>query len=574
MSMLRGIACVVGLTAGSAFAATSPDVATQVNDLADRFVSQVREKFPLRYAASGLPKAPRDTMDINSPAEVEAWRSFIAEVEQGARAIDTRSIDGKPEWVTLALLRQAIQQEHAYEICHSELWSVRSFGLQVYLAQVAELQPVDDADKRADILKRFGKMPAFVDQEIANLKLGVAQGFSSPRLVVERVLSDLDKMLSEPLAKGPYGSPAERAEDSFFRKAWNTALDRDVRPSLVRYRDYLRNDYLPKARVRPSITANRNGKECFRALVAANTSVNVDPDELFNRGKAHDEQEVQAALVAGKKRYGRDFANLAALAEATRDDPRNKFENEAQLREFILAAIRRGKLGTAKVVPVVPTVDVEARPASSDSAPSGQYFPRDEDGRPPIYYYRTDFQNLSPARLESTVLHEAWPGHHLQFEVSRANSKGSHPLAQLVYVPGLGEGWATYVEGLARELSLYDSELGVIGSVMDSMTPRMVADIGMHVRGWTEQQTLEYLVGRFPSTPLERVKLTVVAVSEEPGWMVPYALGAIEIENLREESRRVLGEKFDLRKFHQQIIEGGTVPFPALRSKLGLANEP
>jgi uncharacterized protein (DUF885 family) len=224
-------------------------------------------------------------------------------------------------------------------------------------------------------------------------------------------------------------------------------------------------------------------------------------------------------------------------------------------------------------VPVVPDIDVEARPyteAVGTSAPGGQYIPRDGDGRPPIYYYRTDFANLSPSRLEATVLHESWPGHHLHAEIARMES-GAHPLARLVNVPGISEGWATYVEGLARELSLYESELGVIGSVMDSMTPLLVADIGMHVLGWNQQETFEYLQGKSPATPSERLQITVMAIAEEPGWMVPYALGAIEIENMREELKRSLGDRFDLKQFHLRVIEDGTVPFPALRSKLGLA---
>jgi uncharacterized protein (DUF885 family) len=560
------------------WAANQASSPASVNALADRYVSQVREKFPLRYAASGLPNPRRDSLEINRPGELADWRRFLGKLEDDAKSIDAEAIKGKPEWLTLAQLRQAIEQDRAAEVCRSELWAVRTYGWHAILAQVAELQPVDDPEKRAAILARFGQVPAYVDQEIANLGAGVRSGVTAPRMVVERVLGDLDSLLREPLAKSAFGSPAARDEDPSFRKEWATLLEKALTPALMRYRDFLRNEYLPKARASVSITANQDGKACYRAIVAANSSVNVDPDELFARGDSRADHEAQEALLAGKKRYGRSFKDLAALADAMRGDPRNRFESEARLSEFILATIQRGKAGTLKVVPAAPAVDVEARPfpeSMGDSAPNGEYIPRDEEGRAPIYYYRTDFENQSPARLESTVLHESWPGHHLQSEITLARRKaGGHPLAQLVYLPGVGEGWATYVEGLARELGLYEGELGLIGSVMDSMTPRLVADLGMHVRGWSERQTQDYLKTRFPATPDERIEMTVLAIANEPGWMVPYALGAMEIESMRAELVRLQKDRFDLRRFHQLIIEDGTVPFPALRSKLGLARGP
>ena len=573
MSMCRpALAALIVLACGESIA-TPPNV-TAVTRLADRYVSEVRDNYPVRYAASGLPSPRRDRLDINAPAELARWRQFLGEIEREANAIDLAAIEGKPEWLTLAQLRQAVEQDRALEICRSELWSVRSYGWPSVLAQIAELQPVDEPSKRAAILERFGAVPAFADQEIANLREGLRLGYSSPRLVVDAAIADLDKLLSQPLIESAFGSPAERAGDDAFGTRWTDTLEKKLTPTLARYRDFLKSEYRLRARANPSITANKNGKECFRAIVAANSSIDVDPAALFERASARAEEETRLALGAGKKRYGRDFPTLAALAEALRQDPKDQFKDEARLREFISATIRRGKAKSVKVVPTVPETDVESRPYSEavgDSAPSGEYIPRDEEGRPPIYFYRTDFANLSPSRLEATVLHETWPGHHLQSEITQAKAKrATHALAQLVYIPGVGEGWATYVEGLARELSLYDSELGAIGSVMNSMTPRLVADIGMHVYGWSEERAFKYLVEKFPATPAERVRITVGAIAEEPGWMVPYAAGAIEIENLRDDMRRKQGEKFDLRQFHQLIIEDGTVPFAALRAKLGL----
>ena len=124
------------------------------------------------------------------------------------------------------------------------------------------------------------------------------------------------------------------------------------------------------------------------------------------------------------------------------------------------------------------------------------------------------------------------------------------------------------MESLGRELDLYGTDLGAMGSVMDSMTPRMLADLGIHVRGWTEAQALEYLTAAIPALPLERLRGTLAGIVSSPGRSAPYAAGAMRIEALRESTRRRLGEHFDLPRFHEQLIEDGTVPLPVLTEKL------
>jgi uncharacterized protein (DUF885 family) len=575
---IRGFAVIVvlmSLTAPRAGVAAAPDAATRVDALADRYTNEVRQKFPIRYVESGLPNPRRDILEINAPADLEAWRQIYDSISREAAAIDANTLLGKPQWIALALLKQAIAQDRAIEVCRQHLWSVQGYGWQFFLGQIAELQPVGDVESRKAILARFEKVPGYVAQEIANLRQGAAIGITATRSSTTTVIEQLDALLAAPLMQGAFGSPAKRDADETFRRDWQRVVDTRVRPAFVRYRDFLRNDYLPRARAVPSIRANPNGAACFRARVAANSSVDIDPQELFERASARVESETAEALAAGKRLYGREFVSRRELADALRTDPANRFGNLDELRGFIEKTIARGKASTARVITDPPTTDIEIRrfPVETEAdAPSGQYLPRDDDGtRAPLYMYRGDFQDTSPAQLEAIVLHEAWPGHHLQFEVTRAHSKkAGTPLAQLVFIPGVGEGWATYVETLGRELALYESDRGRIGSVMNSMTPRLVADIGMHVMGWDEERAFEYLSDAMPANAPERVRSTVAAIVQEPGLMVPYALGAMEIESMRESSKRKLGEKFDLRRFHRQVIEDGTVPFPALRAKLGL----
>ncbi len=532
-----------------------------------------KQRFPLHYEASGLPSTKRDSLRINRPAELEAWWAIVASMQAEADAIDAHAIQGRPEWFTLAILKQALVQERAKQTCRTHLWEIKTIAWQLLLGQFAELQTVGDATSRAQIIARYSRLPEFANQEIENLREGLRLGFSAPRSAVKAVVQQMDSLLAQPLMQSTYFSPAERDDDESFKRAWTQVVNTKIEPALLRYRDFLRDEYLPKARTAPGIGANPDGALCYRAMLKANTSLDVDAKELYERAIARVEQETTAALEAGRRHYGRAFSDLNALATAMKADPKEKFTDSEDVARFITATIEHARATAGRVIadPPLGHLELKAFPAeTSATSPGGTYVPADdESGRAPIYYYRADHVNLTPARLEAVVLHETWPGHHLQEQIVRARVKrGAHALSRMVYVPGISEGWATYVEALARDLRLYQSDLGIVGSVMDSLTPALVAEIGMHVMGWSEEQTFAYLRSKHPATPLERVQRYASLTVEEPGTGVPYTMGAMEIESMREHAQRRLGSKFDLRTFHRLVVEDGALPFPELRAKL------
>jgi len=542
----------------------------RVAALADRFVATYRETFPLYYEGVGLPDPVRDRLNANSPRDLARWRRFVDDLDRQSARIDAAALRGTPDAVTLAVLRQALRMEQAEATCRDELWHVTASDWLLEFMQIAELQSVaSEADRKA-ALRRYAQVPAYIEQETRHLRAGLAAGYSAARTAVQDKLVTMDELLATAIADNALMSPANRAQSPEFTRQWQALLERRVLPAIRRHRDFLRNEYLPRARTNPSISAIPGGAACYRALLTAGTSVELDPEDAFARGVSRAEGEVRGALDLAQRHYGRPFTSLPELHRTLAADPANRFATVEDLRRFIETTLATSKQKTTRVVADPPRDDVAIKPFPTTTAPSGQYVPADAEGtREAVYYYRADIQNLSPAQLESTVLHEVWPGHHLQFIYSLARSKGhGHPISQLVFVPGVGEGWATYVEGLGRELSIYASDLGAMGSVMDSMTPRMVADLGVHVRGWSEAQAFDYLVKAIPALPPERLKGTLAAIVSNPGAAVPYAAGAMQIEALRDEARRAMGDRFDLRRFHELLIEGGTVPFPVLADKM------
>ena len=204
------------------------------------------------------------------------------------------------------------------------------------------------------------------------------------------------------------------------------------------------------------------------------------------------------------------------------------------------------------------------------TAPGGQYLPAAEDGsRPATYLYRNVTTDLYRTSLQNVILHETLPGHHLQLAfLAEHGRKGNHPVARLLYFSGPGEGWATYAEDFAYEIGLYDSDRDYIGGQMSSITPMMVVDLGMQVKGWTMEQAIEYLQEAMPLRPPERAEQTVALISSLPGFVLAYPLGGMQWQEMRERAEARLGPKFDVRAFHQVLLEDGMLPFSALDAKL------
>lgn len=541
----------------------------RVDALADRFVAAYRDSFALYYEGSALPDPRVDQLNANSPGDLAAWRARVDSIDRAAAGIDPALLRGTPQANTLAILRQAAKWDRASAICAEELWHVASDDWLLDLLQAAELQDVGDDAGRTAALARFARVPGLIDQETRNLRTGLARGFSAARSAVDDKLQALDQLLAAPLDESALMSPAKRSGSAAFAQRWRKLIEGRVRPAFARHRDFLRATYRPRARTNPAVTANPNGAECYRATIAATVTMEVDPELTYQRGVDRVRREQTDALALARRHYGRSFASLAELNATLAADAANHFDDAAALTRFIEQTIAGARERSARVVPNLPEGEVVLKPFPNENSPSGQYIPSNAEGtRPATYYYRADFRNLSPAALESTVLHEVWPGHHLQFVLSRARNRGrGHPIAQLVFLPGIGEGWATYVESLGRELELYGSDVGAMASVMDSMTPRMVADLGVHVRGWTEEQAMDYLVGAIPALPPSRLKGTIASIVASPGRNVPYAAGAMEIEALRKRAE-AKGAGFDLRRFHELILEDGTVPFSMLAEKV------
>src|SRR5262245_30149408 len=247
MKMLRLAPAL--LTALAAFSAHAEDDArARVTALADRFVAEYQKAFPVGYSFSGLPVTRNDGVDINSPEDVARWNALMKEMAGQLAAIKPDAFAAEPEWVTWQLLDHAFKQNISTAICRNELWSVSALGWQASLPQVASIQPVATEENRAQALSRWRDYGPWIDREIANLKEGQRLGYSATEAAAKSTLSQLDQMLSQKPEESPLMDPATRAKDPAFAEAWKTVITGTVWPGIMRYRDYIRDEYVAHAR--------------------------------------------------------------------------------------------------------------------------------------------------------------------------------------------------------------------------------------------------------------------------------------------------------------------------------------
>jgi uncharacterized protein (DUF885 family) len=208
-------------------------------------------------------------------------------------------------------------------------------------------------------------------------------------------------------------------------------------------------------------------------------------------------------------------------------------------------------------------------PFLEKTAPGGQAIPPSADGAPGKYMVNAyDATSQSRAGLESTAFHEAYPGHHMQLALA-LEKDGLHPISRYFFLSGFGEGWALYTERLADEMGLFSGDIDRLGLYSNEAlrAARLVVDSGMHVLGWSRQQAIDYLLANTTETP-DRATAEIDRYIAVPGQATAYMIGNLEIRKLRTEAEAALGAKFDVKAFHDALLEDGSMPLWALREKI------
>jgi uncharacterized protein (DUF885 family) len=560
------------LLAGAA-GAQEPPPAQRVDALATELMMTVLGRQPEIATYIGLPGFRHDRLGDESlealarrRTEDDAWAARVL-------AIDPASVAGTPAAVTLGFLREAAESGAQQRVCRSELWAGvnQLSGWHIGLSRLAAMQPVGTEDLRAQALARYSQVPRVADTEIAKLREGLRLGFSAPRVNVERMIEQLDNLLAAPAEQSPFASPALRDTTPAFRAAFLALVAGDIHAAIRRYRDFLAGEYLPAARVAHGVAANPDGAACYRASVRSYATLDVAPEEIHRIGLEQMELIQAEMREIALRSFG--TGDVQALLERFRTDPEYLFGSREEIVRMAEAAIERGREAMPGWFGRLPRADVVVEPYrefEERSAPGASYdLPAEDGSRPGLYRINTyQPERQSRVGVESTAFHEAIPGHHLQLAIAQER-EGAHTITRYLGNSGFSEGWGLYAERLADEMGLFSSDLDRMGLLSNEAlrAARMVVDPALHVLGWSREQAIEYMLAHTAENRT-MVENEVDRYIGWPGQATAYMLGNLEIRRLRELAERRMGERFDIREFHDRVLEDGTVPLPMLRAKI------
>ena len=355
--------------------------------LAERTVALQLSYDPAVAYFLGVP-APdhRRWADRSQPA-IAAFQRQSDAILAELRRIDPARLTTAERRATHAAMLEGLEADRQARICRFDLWAVNHMGgWHLGLADVAREQPVDTAERRADALARWSALPALVDQEIANARLGLDRGYSAPKAAVRRVIGQIDGIISAQPEALPFFDPAKRAEDAAFRESFRSVLAGPVNAAFRRYRDFLQNEYLPRARDALGVSANPDGVECYRASLRSYTTLQRSPEEVFRLGQETVTANAARVRELGRTHFGTD--DLAVIVPRIAQAPDNRFSSEQELIEFSREVVGRSRDLSRPLFLSMPAQEMRVEPFDAFRRGSGgsSYYQSQVDPAQPAFY--------------------------------------------------------------------------------------------------------------------------------------------------------------------------------------------
>ncbi len=459
----------------------------------------------------------------------------------------------------------AAQALRSYEMpfnSDSQFWSDLGFMTR---------RPLDSAQAARNYIAKLDDVPRYFDEQIANMRAGLKRGFSVPRAVLDgrdvsianyaEVKSPEHSEFYAPLKELPATIPPDEQEK--LRAEAVRAIREHVIPAYAKLLVFFRKEYMPRARTTLAAEALPDGRAFYRQQIREYTTLDLDPEAIHAIG-LKEVARIDAEMQATMKQTGFK-GDFAAFLEFLRSDPQfyAKTPDELLMRASWIAKQVDAKIG--RYVGTLPRGRFGIEPVPAAIAP----FWTAGRGSAHTYWVNTyDLPSRPLYNLPALTLHESSPGHSLQGALAE-EQKQQPEFRSKNYISAYGEGWALYCEKLGKEMGIYKTPYEEFGRETYEMwrAARLVIDTGVHHKGWTRAQAIDYLASR---TALSRheVETEVDRYISWPGQALSYKLGEMKIVELRARAEKELGTKFDLRAFHDAILAEGSVPLPLLEQRI------
>ena len=542
-----------------------------VTDLADRFWEGVLERDPITATIYGDDRYDDRWPDLG-PDGRAAERSALSSALAEAESMDTAGLDVESVITRDLLMLVARNYLEALDRRLYQLAVNHMSGVQTWPSEIAQYQRAETADGLRRLVARFEAFPRLIEQHIGTLDEGIADGRTSAAVPVKRAIEQIDRMLAVPSHDAPAVELANVADEP-ARDEIRAAVATHVYPALQRLRDYLADTYTPHAAPTPGLGDTPDGAAAYRLAIRMQTTVDATPDEVHTFG-LEDLERIESEKDEIARRQG--HPDRHAYADALAADPSNRTSDPAEIIELAREQTDRayataprffGRLPAANCV-VLAVEEYRER----ESAPAF-YMPPTLDGSRQGQYYLNTYQPAERQlhKIAAITFHEATPGHHFQIAIEmdleglpRFRTIGAK-MAGSAYV----EGWGLYTERLADEMGLYLTDAERIG-MLDAQSfraARLVVDSGLHAMRWDRERAITFMHER-GSLPMVDAEIEVDRYTIWPGQALSYKMGQREIERARADVGAQLGERFDLRVFHDEVLAHGSLPLETLRREI------
>jgi uncharacterized protein (DUF885 family) len=495
-----------------------------------------------------------------------------------------------------ALRRDALsaRDQTSYDILDYELTTALRFkafpehllpldqmaSLPVLLANYAGGQGAQQLDTAKDYrayLNRLNQLGGWIDQAIANMRTGMAQGVTAPKAVMLAALPQFKQLVAARPEDSIYYTPVKHfptglagADRTKLTAGYRSAIGTKLNPALERLVAFLENEYIPACRTSTGWSALPQGSQWYLARVASQTTTDLQPEQIHQLGlKEVARIQAEFARIGPQMGYDGPPAGLPAWVAA---QPKYKpFKTEQEVLDVyrkLDAQLKTRLLALFSLRPKTP-LDIRLEPELSREAASDHYTAPGADGSRPGVFWAVvnDPKQYGSTGMTTLFLHEGQPGHH--FHLALAQELGLPNFRKFSASNAFTEGWALYAETLGKEMGLFDKPEDYFGHLNDEMlrAARLVVDTGMHAQGWTREQAIAYFQQTLGYSELE-ARAQIERYMVWPAQALGYKIGSLKIQELRRRAESALGPKFSLPAFHAVVLGEGTLPLALLEKKV------
>lgn len=439
-------------------------------------------------------------------------------------------------------------------------------------------QPFKTEKDYTDFLKRMDKYSVWIDSAMVYMKKGIAKGVVLPKALTLKVIPQFAEMATPKIEDNLFYSAIKLMPSSFSEDVkkdlmakYTTSINEKLIPQYKKMADFLTKEYLPACRVTSGIGSFPFGKELYTTYVKQMTTTEMTPDQIHELGlkevaRIHAEMEKVKTQIGFKGTLNAFFVELRNKKEL------KPFKKPEEVIAHFQSIYTRIKPNVDKLFSLQPKTKFEIRrtEAFREKSASAEYNKGASDGsRPGIFYVPIpDIANYNILMDEDLFLHEAIPGHHFQLSLQQEN-KSLPDFRKFSFFSAYGEGWALYTESLGKELGLYQDPYQYFGMLSAEMhrAIRLVVDTGIHSKGWTREQAIKYSLeneSRSEDTIIPEIERYMAI----PGQALSYKIGQLKIMELRKKAEVKMGAKFDIKKFHEKVLESGVMPLALLDKKI------